>query len=215
MFKTRFFSILALLLLFTLASLPAQAQKSKSKRSSGVAEYLDDKGNFASHLWYGGNFNLGFNGTSYYNLFNIGISPMVGYRVLEPLSFGPRVTFQYTYLKGTCSDGRVRKTQPLSYGAGVFSRVKFLRNFFVHAEYEYESAEYPLADPFSGYFAFDPDKDRILTQRENRDNVFIGAGYNSSSGRGFGTEILLLYNVLGSELLELPFDFRFGLTYNF
>ena len=129
---------------------------------------------------------------------------------------GPRVSFQYTYIKGTGTDGRVHKVQPLGYGAGVFTRFKFFRAIFAHLEYEYESAEYPLVSSQTGLLLYDPTLDRIVTQRETRDNLYIGAGYNSSGGSGFGTEILILYNVLiGADSFELPFSLRFGLTYNF
>lgn len=202
-------------LVFLLASPEAQAQKPKDKRSSGVSEYLEDKGNFASHLWYGGSFNLGFNGNSYYSLFNIGISPMVGYKIIDPISIGPRVSFQYTFIKGIGTDNNIHKVQPLAYSVAAFSRFKFLRSFFAHLEYEYESEELPY---FSGpYLYYDAAQAKIATVRVNRDNLYIGAGYNTSGGQGgFGYEILLLYNALnGANSLDLPFLLRFGLTYNF
>jgi len=200
-------------LIFFLASAPAQAQKSKKRSSSGVSEYLDDKGNFASHLWYGGNFNLGLSGNSYYNLFNIGISPMVGYKIIDPLSVGPRVSLQYNYIKGYGTDGNIHKVHPISYSLAVFTRFKFFRSIFAHLEYEYENAEVPY---FSGpYLFYDATLAKIATERISRDNLYIGAGYNASNG-GFGYEILLLYNALSSgSSLELPFLLRFGITYNF
>lgn len=204
---------LFLFLAMVFATSPAFAQKSKSKRSSGLTEYLDDKGNFASHLWYGGNFNLGLSGNSYYNLFNAGISPMVGYKILPSLSVGPRVSLQYTYIKGLGTDGNVHKVQPVSYSIGAFARFKFLRSLFIHAEYEYENAEFPY---FSGPFLFyDLSQAKIATERIGRDNVYIGAGFNSSAN-AWGYELLLLYNATaGDNSLTLPFLIRFGITYNF
>ncbi|MBK6903417.1 MAG: hypothetical protein IPH04_11590 [Saprospirales bacterium] len=204
------------LLAFFSALAPAQAQKPKEKRSSGVSEYLEDKGNFASHLWYGGGFSLGFSGNNIYNVFNLGISPMVGYKIIEPLSIGPRASFQYTFIKGVGTDNQIHKVQPFSYSMGVFTRFKFFRYIFAHLEYELENSEYALVSPQSGLLLYDPTLDKILTQREVRDNLYLGAGYNSSGGQGFGFEILLLYNALnGSNSLDLPFLLRFGMTYKF
>jgi hypothetical protein len=61
----KYFLPALILLAFIVSATPLQAQKSKGKRSSGVSEYLEDKGNFASKLWYGGGFNLGFSGNNY------------------------------------------------------------------------------------------------------------------------------------------------------
>jgi hypothetical protein len=196
------------------AATPLHAQKSKSKRSSGVSEYLDDKGNFASKLWYGGGFNLGFSGNNYYNLFNLGVSPMVGYKVFPSFSVGPRFSLQYTYIKGIGTDGNIHKVQPISFSYGVFARYKFLRSLFAHVEYEHENAEFPY---FNGpYLYYDASLAKIATERVSWDNVYVGLGYNSSGGNGFGYEIMLLYNVTQpANSFDLPFDIRFGFTYNF
>ncbi|MBK8490540.1 MAG: hypothetical protein IPL49_06465 [Saprospirales bacterium] len=202
-----------IILIFFLASAPALAQKSKTKGSSGVTEYLDDKGNFASHLWYGGNFNLGFSGNSYYSLFNLGIAPMVGYKIIEPLSVGPRASIQYSFVKGYATDGNIHKVQPLSYSIAAFARFKFFRSIFAHLEYEYENAELPY---FSGpYLYYDAAQAKVATARVTRDNLYIGAGYNASNG-GWGYEIMVLYNALSApDALELPFLIRFGITYKY
>lgn len=205
-----------ILLIVLIAGVPAQAQKSKNKRStSGISEYLEEKGNFASHLWYGGNFNLGFNGNNIYNLFNIGVAPMVGYKIIEPLSIGPRASIQYTYIKGWATDQMVHKVQPISYSLAAFARFKFFRSIFAHVEYEYENAELPYIDTQTGLLFYDLTQDKVLTGRVSRDNLYLGAGYNASTG-GFGYEILILYNALSDPTqVALPFLLRFGITYKF
>jgi hypothetical protein len=203
-----------LLTFLLLAGVPAEAQRSKTKKSSGVAEYLDDKGSFASRLWYGGGFNLGFSGNSYYNVFNLGVSPMVGYKVFEPFSVGPRVSLQYTYIRGVGTDGNIHKIHPLAYSVGVFARYKIFRSIFAQAEYEYESAELPY---FNGPFlVYDIAQAQIATARINRDNAYLGVGYNSAVNGGFGYEILLLYNFLSTpNSIDLPIVIRFGFTYRY
>ena len=36
------------------------AKTEKTKKSEKTDDYFDDSGNFASHLWYGGGFSLGY-----------------------------------------------------------------------------------------------------------------------------------------------------------
>lgn len=213
MSKSIFLLAISMLIAFAVSQ-PLHAQKSRNKRSSGVSEYLEEKGNFASKLWYGGNFNLGFSGNSYYSLFNLGVAPMVGYKIFPAFSVGPRFSLQYTYIRGIGTDGNIHKVQPISYSYGAFARYKFLRSLFAHVEYEHENAEFPY---FSGpYLYYDATLAKIATARIGRDNVYVGIGYNSSAGMGFGYEIMLLYNTtLPANSPDLPFDIRFGFTYNF
>lgn len=159
--------------------------------------------NFSSRLWYGGGLNLGFASNNFESLFQIGVSPMVGYKIFEEFSVGPRAAIQYSYYKVRFGNS-TESAQPLSWALGVFSRYKIIRNIFLHAEYELENEA--VFNTFSG--------DLEVLRRE-RNNVFIGGGYNS--GAPFGYEILLLYNLNLPEnnSLDLPFELRFGFTYNF
>lgn len=183
-----------------------------AQRGSRNDEYFDESGNFASRLWYGGGFNLGFSGNNAFSLFNIGISPMVGYKVLDNVSLGPRASLNYTHIKGTGTDNQIKKTQNLDYGIGAFGRFKVLQNFFAQVEFEFESRVNIFVDGFSR-FQLDAN-DEILKQRENRENFYIGAGYNS--GGIFAYEIMILYNTsVPDDSFESPFDYRFGFTYNF
>ncbi|MEO7175969.1 MAG: hypothetical protein ABIV51_08830 [Saprospiraceae bacterium] len=164
----------------------------------------DEMVTFKDHLWYGGSFDLGFSGSNSYNIFIIGVNPMVGYKILPFLSVGPRVGIQYNYIKGYIdfNSNQVKKLNLFHYSAGVFTRAKFFRNFFAQAEYEYQS--YQDYDPFNNLDKF----------RVGRDNMYIGLGYNS--GGEIGTELALMYNLLEpAESLSLPISLRFGLTYKF
>jgi hypothetical protein len=206
---------IALLLLigvfFAFAPQESMAQK---KRSSGIEQYLDESGTLKDKIWFGGGFNLGFNGNDFYSLFSVGISPLVGYKIIEPLSVGPRVSLNYTWIRGIGTDGNIHSVQPIDYSVGVFSRLKFLQSLFAHVEYSYESAELPY---FSGpYLLYDVAMAEVLTERIARDNFFVGLGYNSNGGGRFGFEIYLLYNVLQpANTINLPIEFRMGMTYNF
>lgn len=202
---------LIILIVFAITLPEAHGQR----RSKPVDEYFDESGGFKHRLWYGGGFNLGFSGNSIYSVFNIGISPMVGYKIIEPFSVGPRVGLNYSYIKGTATDGQVHAVQPVTWAVGAFTRYKLFGAFFAHFEYEYENQEIPLVDGQTGiYLAYDFDEDKVRTVRESKDNVYLGAGY--SSGGIFAYEVMLLYNFLEPEnSTRLPFDIRIGFTYKF
>lgn len=158
---------------------------------------------FASHLWYGGNVGLGFSSSSFESLFQITIAPMIGYKVFEQLSVGPRVSITYINYRYKFG-GNVSSANPVSFSLGLFTRYKLFRNFFAHGEYEFENT------PF---FSF-TNNGNIEVIRQQRTNTYVGAGYNS--GSAFAYEILLLYNLtLPENTVQSPFNIRFGFTYNF
>ena len=91
--------VFALLLLFTfvIGVSTAEAQRSKKKRNS-TEEYFDESGGFAHRLWYGGGFNLNFGGNGGSNQLLIGVSPMVGFKINDIFSLGPRVSFDLSLI---------------------------------------------------------------------------------------------------------------------
>lgn len=161
-----------------------------------------EKDDFASRLWYGGGVNIGFSGGNFESIFQLGVSPMVGYKIFEEFSIGPRVALQYTHYR-TELGGRVETANPVSWAAGVFTRYKLFRSIFAQAEFEFENA---------AVFSFGVDGLEVL--RRERNNFYVGAGYNS--GGEWGYEILLLYNTTqANNDINSPFVFRFGFTRNF
>ena len=186
----------------------------KTEKSAKTDDYFDESGNFATKLWYGGGFNLGFTGDNFTNAFNIGITPMVGYKIVDEFSVGPIVGIQYNYLKGTSTDGRVHSGDAISWSLGLFTRYKFLRTLFLHAEYGIENNEYVY---FSGPFmVIDPTTGKVATTREQQNNFYGGIGYNSG-GDLLAFEMYLLYNFIepNIETVNLPITLRFGITYKF
>lgn len=157
-------------------------------------------------LWYGGGFALGFYGGGSAgissNEFFVGISPMVGYKVTENLSFGPRL--ELGFLAGRYDIGtRIVKNNSFNYGVGIFGRQKFFNILFAHAEYGYLNQ--------AQAFLVNGD---IETERIGQDQFLLGLGYNS--GAKVASEISVLYDFLAPEdTIDLPIVFRFGITYNF
>ncbi len=182
----------------------AQRRGKKKKKSSKTDEYFDESG-FVNKLWYGGGVVLGLSGSNNESLFTFGLSPMVGYKVLDDvISIGPRVGFEYNHYR--VDFGQVYKSSFVSYSLGVFSRIKAFPNFFAHLEYEYQSTEF--------IDGLDTANGKLVKDRVNYDNAYIGAGYNS--GGLFGYEIMLLYNVNQPEnTAQSPVTIRAGFTYKF
>lgn len=199
--------VLALLVVF---SNDTYAQKSKKKKSS-TDEYFDEGGSLKTKLWYGGGFTLSFNGGNNYSIFQFGLSPMVGYKITDKFSMGPRFSFVAFNYKESDFNGGVLKTTPVSWDVGVFARYKIIPIIFAHVEYQYEKA-------IDNIYAVNNGGVRELeVSWDQRNNFLIGAGYTSSTDYALGYEILVLYNTtLPDNLLwKSPIEFRIGLTYNF
>ncbi|MCU0346157.1 MAG: hypothetical protein MUC59_04410 [Saprospiraceae bacterium] len=207
--KIMLFSLLALF--FTAAfTNDAMAQKKGKKKSSKTDEYFDESG-FANKLWYGGNFILNVTGGNNESQFSIGLTPMVGYKLLgEYLSTGPRAGLVFNSFRVRFGN-TVYKGSATSYTLGWFARVKplpeVLPNIFAHFEYEHENVGIPVDLNSSG---------GIDIERFGFNNQYIGLGYNSTAGGLWGYEIMGLYNVnLPDDSAASPVSFRFGLTYKF
>ena len=171
-------TISALLLLLVVCLQNEMEAQSRSNREQAGST-------FASNLWYGGGVNLGFSGNNFESIFQLGVSPMVGYKIFEEFSIGPRVGIQYIHYR-TDLGGRVETANPISWSTGVFSRYKFFPTIFGHVEYEFENAA-------------------VFT---------IGAGYNSGGEWGYEI-LVLYNTLQPENDINPPFSFRFGFTRNF
>ena len=166
---------------------------------------------FGQSLWYGGSVNLGFSGGSFFgtssSTFQFGLAPMVGFKIFDEFSIGPRVSLNYLSYT-TRINGNRQNVDPLSWSVGLFSRYKIpvnQFNLFVHMELEFEN------QALVGFNGLDLD-----VVRREVGNTYIGGGY--SSGYPFAYEILILYNLNYREspfINDTPFDIRFGVTYKF
>ncbi len=226
---TRIFPLLMICFLFIgMNSVDAQTGKKKrpkkrpektetveetktSTKKEKTDDYFDESGGFKHKLWFGGGLNLGFNGNQNLSIFQGGLSPMVGYKIFDKLSIGPRVGFNYSYIK-LFQQGRNYVVEPISVNGGVFTRYKFLNMLFAHVEYERFSEE--SIDPNNdGFIELDQDGE-IYTERIGSNNFYVGLGY--TNGGLLAYEISLLYNVLEPEnSLQTPFSIRAGFTYKF
>ena len=204
------FLIFALLLCFDTDLYGQRKGKKKKKKSktSKVDDYFDESGGFKHRLWYGasiGNPSF-FNGT-----FSFSLSPMVAYKVIENLSVGPIVKLDYFFQRIGNGTNRIRY-EALDYSIGAFSRYKVLNSIFAHVEYESTSFQLIDYDDFGQVQVLD---NKVLTRREWEPYFYVGGGYSSGGGL-WGYEIFVLYNVMdNANKQRIPWDLRFGFTYNF
>jgi hypothetical protein len=191
--KTRYLLITLCTLLFA-GSLAAQFGREEDRRETY---------RFTDQLWYGGSFVIGYSGGTFESLFQIGISPMIGYKLTPNFSFGPRFSYVYSHYRQRIGND-VDKFNYGTYALGIFSRYKVIPAVFAHLEWSYQS----------DVVGFNINDEPI---RRNRGIPYIGLGYLSGGGeRRTGYEILALYNLNAEDnLVQGPFSFRVGFTYNF
>ncbi len=201
---------------------PAESEKPKSKPSVSTPkkttakktdQYFDESGGFKHRLWYGGNIIFNNVPSPNFSYFTIGVTPMVGYKIIGGLSAGPRLGIGYSRYKAPTSgqNSVVKSVNLIDYTLGAFARYKAFKNIFAHAEYEYRSEQFPNV---SNTYALLLDVNgNPIKQRFNRTNYYGGLGYNS--GGLLGYEIMVLYNFGVDKTTESPISYRFGFTYNF
>ncbi|MEM1358002.1 MAG: hypothetical protein AAGF89_07380, partial [Bacteroidota bacterium] len=192
-------------------SLVAQTSREREARedldyTSSSEERARDRGpgDFGSQLWWGTGAQLGFSATNNTSFFQIGLSPIVGYKINNILSVGPRGSLAYNSYKVEFFGGGEQKENFITWSAGAFARAKVFAPFFVHAEYS------------------------LVNEREQNFNTgelqpltraipFLGGGISQGGGIGqAGFEILVLFRLSGADRInDSPFEFRSGFNFNF
>ncbi len=181
------------------------------RRSREVDEYFDDRGNFTDRLWYGADFTLNFfsipNGTA----FNAGIAPMVGYKITDALSVGPRVEILYRGERYNIGTGTDLKFNSTNFGVGAFTRLKVFDQYFLHAEYQALSNE--TGEIF--LVSNNPIEYEVVNSRNWEDHFFLGGGYGVSGG-GVGFQVSILWDLLQEfSSSNIPLYYRIGVNYKF
>lgn len=199
---------LLLLFCFLLSVSAAVAQNTEDQARDDLDYYKkgDDKESRrgGGDLWYGGGFQLGFNADQFSSAFVVGVSPMVGYKVNNFLSVGPRGAIAYNALRFENGTADRDKVNFVTWEAGLFARAKIYAPFFAHVEYSLVN-EATTRDGTGG------------VNKITRGIPFAGVGINQGGGPGvMGGEILVLIRLSRSEFLfDSPIVYRFGFNYNF
>jgi len=198
---------LAGLLILSTGALTAQSSRNRDSQKKNDKKEKESS-SLKERLWYGGGFSLNFYGYNGGNVFTVGVAPMVGYKIIEQVSVGPRVSFIYSSLKypGYKALG-LTDTE-----VGAFVRARVFRGFFVQAEIANQWTQEPDNDRA-------PVNNRIFKESFQRINQYLGAGYNFGNGEGgVGSEIGIYYNLAVANDINgyaNPLGFRLGFTWNF
>ena len=195
--KFLLFSLLSIFFI-TAFSDDAYAQrrgKKKKKKTSKTDEYFDESG-FANKLWYGGSVPFQISQFQGFSRLRIGISPMVGYRVTDIFSIGPRLSIIYNEFYFPGDNPKI-----MELGVGAFGRAKFTSSLFAQVEFETLNVN-EITDLNTGI-------------EGNDENFYLGVGYSSPMNGAWGYEILALFNFMEEQEDVVPIEFRAGLTYKF
>ena len=171
-------------------------------------DYFDEGTMLRDKLWFGTGGTLGFSGNDFRSIFQIGLSPMVGYKVIDRVSVGPRVGVTYVSQRFRITNTAVQRVNSFNFNYGVFARVKIVPAVFAHAEYSIDNFEVAFLNGSNG---------QIETGREVINHAYVGAGYQSAMGGVWGYEIVLLFDTLPQDdnFFLPPYVFRAGINYNF
>jgi hypothetical protein len=178
-------------------SLDLAAQSRNKKKKSKKEEF-----SIRDRLWYGLGPQFGF------QPFSLGLSPMVGFKVIERISIGPKASLLWIPYK---LQG-FRTLNLLDTELGGFVRVRAFRGLFLQGEIAQAWTQFP-DNPT-------PANPTELTRRVvSQSNPVIGLGWNFSNGEGgFSQEIGIYYNFrIANDLnsIQPPVSYRFAFTLGF
>ena len=187
------------------ASKSKSSSASKPKNDTKEVAKDDNSDFWRTKMMYGSYINYPRFGRG---VFNMALSPMVGYKITPDLVAGVVTKFNYTWLKNP--NPVQAPYQLLDFGIGVFARAKILKVILLHGEYERTK-----------YSGFDPNNSTPTILKFPETSANLGIGYIS----GYGTwkyEIGFYYDVLYPEKSKAlntvkvtPFEYRAAITYNF
>lgn len=199
--------IACMVVLYFTQSLSGQSALAYSEPKFGLASLgkKDEPRAFKDRLWYGGGLSLGFAGSGNSSVFGFGVSPMVGYKIIDQISVGPRVSVMYTYQKYT----GLGSFNLFDLEMGMFARLRVYQGFFIQGEVGFISDQYIFQDQ-----SFNLNK-----ATRTRSAEYLGVGYNFANGQGgWGQEIAIMYDFfIGNDInsFENPWQYRLVFTYGF
>ncbi|MCC6463142.1 MAG: hypothetical protein IT260_21920 [Saprospiraceae bacterium] len=174
--------------------------KKKKKKKKKDSDYV-----LKDHLWYGAGLSLGFAGSNGASVFGLGVSPMVGYKIVGPLSIGPRLAVEFTSEKYA----GYKAFNMVDLELSLFARVRVFKGLFVQGELGTVSDQYLTGNS----------QGQPVKTRQTRPAQYLGLGYNFANGEGgFGQEIAVLYDFYVADdvyTTQTPFQFRVAFTYGF
>lgn len=143
-----------------------------------------------SSPWYFGG-NIGF--SLWNNYSQLGVYPLVGYKVTSQFSVGGKAGYVYT------SDDRYKPLPSLdtsNYGGSVFSRYRIIPQIYAHAEFAYWSYE--------SVTSYTPGDSSYVTERNWVPYLLLGGGLSQRLGGNTYAFVEVLFDVIQDE--KSPYD---------
>lgn len=196
-----------------------EVYNSSGKKGEAKRKDLKPKGFDASRLVLGGGAILSF-GTGYAN---VGISPMIGYKITDKFAAGIGLGYQFYRNKYEpvalyYPNGSYYGTFPFDrktslYSANIWMRYIVWKNIFIHAQPEIMNIGVPTN------FSQDPNTGDLIAdeEREYVPAVLVGAGVRQPITGSLSLFVMVVYDVLQNE--NSPYyrniDYRLGFNIGF
>ncbi len=209
--------VVLMLCLCTQAVYAQETYNSSGKKGEAKRKDLKPKGFDASRLVLGGGAILSF-GTGYAN---VGLSPMIGYKITDRFAAGVGLSYQY-YRNKFEQVGIVDQNNNLIgimqydrktslYSASLWARYIVWRNLFVHVQPEMMNVGVPtlVQDPLGNI--------EVGEDREYVPAVLVGLGLRQPITGSLSLYLTALYDVVQnpSSPYYKNIDFRFGFNIGF
>lgn len=146
-------------------------------------------------LYLAGNTGLNLFGRTFF----VDLSPMVGYKLTEKLSFGPGVVYHYVSQRGLSYS---------NYGVKGFARFLIIPVLFAHVEHELLNVPYTYSQSLNGRLQ--------VESRRNVNSTLAGLGYRQRISDRFAIDTTVLANLQPSDFFSL-YSFpviRFGFYFD-
>jgi len=211
-------SVVMLCMGLSLAS--AQEVYTSTGRSTHAKKQHQKEGFDASRLIFGGGFILGAG-----DITNLGVSPIIGYRITDNWSAGIGIAYQYLKIKGyyelydpnTSSYSDYPLQSNIFYPSVwtrymLFRNLNFIGDIFVDAEFEYDMMR------FKDY-TYDATYTNIISENTNINVpcLLLGVGVKEPLTDRVSLVVMGLYDVLQQNYSPYrgTFDLRFGVNVGF
>lgn len=202
-------AIIALFLCVVALSVSAQQIYNSSGRKT--PKKPAKKSLFSSdNLIIGGDVRLSFGGG-----LNLGLAPIVGLKFNDVLSAGVRLGYGYSRYQADRNQLPAGINSNLvtanSYCGGVWGRITFLENYFVHLEPQYVFYDQPYIDY---------NKIEIAKKKMQSSSMFIGGGIRQPVSDRASVNLTILYDILSTNENNYYYqmngiDFRIGFLVGF
>jgi hypothetical protein len=202
---------------FCVLCVSAQAQNvyNSSGRANARKQASGDGGFDIDRLIVGGSLNLWLG-----SITNVGLAPMVGYRITDNFAAGLKVGYNYYRYKDAYSYQNFQQevkyytvTQNI-YSAGIWARHILWENIFVHGEVEANIYDY-----YDGTYSWNAAYTELKFNKKlvTAPSILLGLGFKQPLSDRTSFTATILYDVLQDKysLYGNQIDFRFGVLVGF